>query len=894
MPLTTQVRREERREFGAALATVFLVMLAHALLETARDTVFLSRVPAAHLPWLYLVIAALAVAGGPVLGRPGRPATNRRTLVVMQLAAALGTALFLPWVAISSRVVPYGLYVWGGVATAVVLTRFWLILGERLTAPQAKRLYPLIAAGAVAGSLAGFAGALPISAALTPAALLVASAAAYVASAAAALAWWRVRTPEPPDTTAAPVRASEPPHPLRSLRSAGRHPYVQRLAAMLLLAAVSVTLADFLFKSAVAEHVPTPRLGPFLATAYLAFDAAALLLLLLAVTPLVRTLGVPNALLVRPALLLAGGVALTAAPGLAVALALRGADGALRWSLHKTVSELLYVPMTPRLRTAVKEVSDLVAQRGGQALGSLLILVLLARGFGWHAIGVLLVGCAGVWLLVARALRRPYRTLCRDTLNDAMIETRLAFPELDLASLERLLTELNSADDARVIAALDLLAATGRVRVVPALILYHPSAAVVVRALELFAATRRADWLPLAPRVLRHTDVAVRAGAVRALAATAPPPDDLHRLTTADCPVVAALALIAAAARHLVDPAAAAATVQARAAADPGGPLPRAAARALRDWPQPAFAPLLADLATQADPETAREAVRALGALRDARHLPLLLQLLPRRELRDAVRRALPAFGDAAVDALGAALRDPALPFAVRVHVPRALSRFGHQRAADLLLAQLRSEPGGLIGYKILRGLGRLVADVPGLRLDRASLDAIAEAQLRKCFALLHWRVVLDGAPTGAARPPARELLIELLRQKLVFAVERLFRVLGLRDPRTDFEQLYLGVHSGDPMTRGTSHELLEQVVPTPWRAALHALTDDLPDAERLRAGRAFYEPSDLDETTLITRLAAHSDAALAALAGHLAAPPVGESVSGDAAPPLPRAAARH
>jgi AAA family ATP:ADP antiporter len=154
--LAARVRPGERREVAAALATAFLVMMAHAQLETARDTLFLTNLAPSKLPCVYLVIAVLSVLFGPILGRSGNDRLNRRTLVAMQIVAAFGTAVFiLPWP--SREKMFYALYIWGGLAAAVILTRFWLILGNRLTVSQAKRLFPLIASGTVGGSLVGFA-----------------------------------------------------------------------------------------------------------------------------------------------------------------------------------------------------------------------------------------------------------------------------------------------------------------------------------------------------------------------------------------------------------------------------------------------------------------------------------------------------------------------------------------------------------------------------------------------------------------------------------------------------------------------------------------------------------------------------------------------------------------
>ena len=58
----TAVRPEERRQTFAAFLTLFGFMAGHALLETARDALFLARWPATQLPWVYLLIAVVALA----------------------------------------------------------------------------------------------------------------------------------------------------------------------------------------------------------------------------------------------------------------------------------------------------------------------------------------------------------------------------------------------------------------------------------------------------------------------------------------------------------------------------------------------------------------------------------------------------------------------------------------------------------------------------------------------------------------------------------------------------------------------------------------------------------------------------------------------------------------
>jgi hypothetical protein len=291
----------------------------------------------------------------------------------------------------------------------------------------------------------------------------------------------------------------------------------------------------------------------------------------------------------------------------------------------------------------------------------------------------------------------------------------------------------------------------------------------------------------------------------------------------------------------------------------------------LRDFPQPAFAPLLPELARAADVDTRCEAIRAMGALRDVGHLSHLIGLLAERDLREAVRAALVAFGDPALDRLQEALTDLSLPRAVRIHVPRTISRFGHQRAADLLLRHLLTEPGGMVRYKILRGLGGMRANIPSLHLDANVLERVVDDHLAKTFPLLHWRVVLD---QGAAERPerqtvGRQLLSDLLRQKESLAIERLFRVLGLTLATADFAQLYAALHGPDAAARASGRELLEHVLPAAWRAPVVGLTDEIPDAERLAAGKQCYVPAEIGYDDLVAELTRHRSDIIAALASY-------------------------
>ena len=77
--------REEGRLKRAALVTLFCLLAGHALLETARDALFLTHVPAEQLPWMYLSIAAVVVLFALLRSHSFGGADHRQELVALQI-----------------------------------------------------------------------------------------------------------------------------------------------------------------------------------------------------------------------------------------------------------------------------------------------------------------------------------------------------------------------------------------------------------------------------------------------------------------------------------------------------------------------------------------------------------------------------------------------------------------------------------------------------------------------------------------------------------------------------------------------------------------------------------------------------------------------------------------
>ncbi len=147
------IRHDERRNTFAAFVTLFALTSGHTLLETARDALFLSKIPASRLPWMYLVIVAIALL---LSQTKGARATSKIAVGGSLVVVAFVTAGF--WALFDVRPGPallYSLYIWTGLFASWATVQFWTLLGRVHTMTQAKRLYGFIGAGSVLGGVVG-------------------------------------------------------------------------------------------------------------------------------------------------------------------------------------------------------------------------------------------------------------------------------------------------------------------------------------------------------------------------------------------------------------------------------------------------------------------------------------------------------------------------------------------------------------------------------------------------------------------------------------------------------------------------------------------------------------------------------------------------------------------
>jgi MFS family permease len=824
----------------APAAVLFAILIAHSLLETARDALFLAELGPERLAPAYLAMAGCALVALGAVRRWGRLRDPRRMLLAFLVFATAGTAALAALITRATSLV-FVLYMWTGFVATLVVPSFWTVVDRALRIGEAKRVFGAIGAGGVLGAMVGSAIAGGLGSVVAAHHLVTAGAAAFaIATVVAALLVPRDVLAEPP------VRRRR----AESLSSNSRH-YVRLLLVLGVVSTIVLTLGDLTFKRVMAERLPSGELATAFGAIYTGLNAIGLAIQI-AVTPrLLARWGVGAALTILPLIVLASALGFAITGATAAVIALKIGDGGLRHSLHRVTSEILYLPVPSAVRDGWKLVADAVGQRGGQAVAALAVFGLASLG-GARIVAAATALAGVAWLVAIAMTRRAYIAQFRDTLQAGEIQRDVVLPPLDADSIALLHELVASPDEVEALAALDLLARRSRI---PALVFYHPREAVVRHALSLLDGELQPEVARVLGQLLEHRDAQIRAAALAASTRTGGGHERLIAARADDAVEVRAVAIVAL---HDDD------AIASLAAGSPAERL--ALADAIAFTPEERFRAPLYELLASGEPVVARRVLHVLARVPALADLDHLIPLLADPRVRGDVRRVFLAVGPRGLDALVAALDDPSTPIVARRHLPRTISRFRSPAAAAALVSRLPHEPDGRTEFKLLRALGRMRADDPSLPI---APDPIREYLVRAVRDAARYATLADYLHASST---TSELIREILVEKRRTAVEHAFRALGILFPLAGLRSVHDALVDGDDSRRSAAREIIEAVAPADVRAPLLAIVDDIsPEERRARLGSLAVGPFRNYETFVAVLLADASESLRCVVARHVA-----------------------
>jgi ATP:ADP antiporter, AAA family len=718
------------------------------------------------------------------------------------------------------------LYVWASVSGVLLPAQVWTLANSVVTTREAKRLFGVVGSGAISGWIAG--GLITRAAATrfgTENLLLMTATTLALCPVLVAMIWRERRMdPSPIAGDRRDARGL-----LESFRVVRRFPHLRAIAALIGLSSLVTTLVAWQFRAIASSSIPrTDELAAFFGTFNIYAGALSLAAQLFLASRILRRFGLGIALLIVPLALAIGSLGVLIAGALWSVVLLKGVDQVLRYSIDRSTVEMLYLPVPARQMRDAKAVIDTVVWRGGDWVGSLIVLAGVAMlHLTASQLSIVSLVLLGGWIAAAVSAKRHYVQNLRDSIYEHRIDAeRLSAQVTERSTAEVVADALGAANPAEIIYALTLL--DDRDTRIPQQavrsLLDHQAPDVRRKAISLLSLAEDDAIFSQVEHLMEHDrDLGVRTEALLYLTRLSHV-DPLARLTELD--QVHGSSVTAAIAHFLARPGPAqnidAARLLLDAALSNEGPDGREArleaARMiglLPDCFDDQLDRLLADLA----PDVVRLAIRAVASLGKARSAPLVVRYLTDPELSAEASEAMATLGDGAVPALQETLADEGTPAQLRQAIPEVLRRVGTP-AAEHVLVEHVLDPDPVLRLHAISALNKLRQQHPERRLERELIETVLAAEI-----LGHYRSYqLFGRLSVAAL--VTEESIHAVRASMGRELERIFRLIKLLSPEHDLHSAYVGLQSGNAVVHANAIEFLEHALPAQLRILLLPLID--------------------------------------------------------------------
>lgn len=808
---------------AAMFAINFLLMVILYFLKPARDSLFLAELGALQLPLVYILVALASIPATRAVSYLVQRFNNFRVFVWTNLFVLSNLLLLRGLFVLDQGWVYTAFYIWVGVYSILIISQFWIFANELYDTGQAKRLFSLLNMGAILGAIAGSqlsSLAVSLLEVQTENLLLICAAIILLIT---GLTYTLKKAPRPGAGLSEKGSGPDERSPAPGYKSVLSSRYQLMIAGIIGLGMLVSTLADYQLKALAADtYSDKAALTAFMGNFYAGLSIASLAIQLLLSRRVMQRIGIGGALISRPAGLFIGSVLMLIEPVLAVAVLLNGYDGSTQYSVDKTGRELLFLPLSQRLKEKVKLFLDVFIDRIFRGLAGLLLLALVVGlGASVQQMAWVVAALALLWGYLSILARREYVNQFSKSLNQRYLDLQSGGVNLtEPAAAAQLKSALRCEDAQKLYKVMDLLEGQDIQPFEPELVelLKFPDTRVQLRALQLLKTSRQNYSRQVKP-LLRVQDSEIRMEVIHYLCQHGegdPMQAIASYIKRGDTETRAAA--ISCACRHggsqaaqMIEEGTIEEVLEHK---DQDYELPRAqVAEALgsegfRRDPQAlelalVYLPLLQQ---DISPLVRRRALQSMGQLQHASFIPLLIHELENREQALQARKSLSAFGNAAIRLLSSYYYSGSLGPRSLQHLLKAIADIRSQAAADALLSMLQEEAEPLPRRRVIKALNRLRSytfDKGGISFPQPLVRAEVKRELR-------YYVELSTVRKPVGKEPECHLLCRAIGEKMQDILENIFRLLGLWYPHKDMYSAYLGLNSPDPENRGRALELLD------------------------------------------------------------------------------------
>jgi ATP/ADP translocase len=433
------IKPEESRPVLLLAAYYFFITATAIAGRSVSNALFFSRVENANtiFPFMLITVTLTGVVVMQVYTRLAKQVSLLRLLMATGLFFAGG--LLLLRLFIGESWTPYVLFVFMEVVNIVMFFQFYIYAGTIFDTRQAKRIFGVLGVGgAIASILSGLA-LRPFTSAFGPEAVILLTI-GFV------LLWvlmiWLAR--------AYSQQQALPAGPAQQETAAtGRlDGYLKTMAVVIASTILVATIVEYQFKViSTRDFASAADMTAFFGSFFALVGFCQIVLRLFVVGKLLSRFGVLAGLVLLPGALAIASGAVLIEPVLIAAVVLKAIDQVLRYTLNETAMELLWVPISPQRKLAVKPIINGTIPTVLQGVAGLMIFFIVAQ-FDVRALSVVVLAIIAVWIPMTIRLRRGYvDELLKSIQTHELALEDLTIDTADPAIVSVIDRSLNSGDE---------------------------------------------------------------------------------------------------------------------------------------------------------------------------------------------------------------------------------------------------------------------------------------------------------------------------------------------------------------------------------------------------------------------------------------------------------------
>lgn len=448
----TTILPHERRLVLFLTLDLFVVLTVYYILKSVREPLILLEGGAIERNTARGAQAVILTILVPLYSA----LTNRispRRLVSVVYAACLAMLLAFPLLMRLGMKMGFLFFVWLGIFSLTAVAQFWSLANDVLPEETGKRLFPVVAAGATVGAIAGSQTVVLLARWMRPGLLIM------VAAALLGAAIWLTmnvrRAAEPPHATEANRLAATPATDRRDgFRLVLSDKYLLVIGTSILLLNFVNTTGDQALAMLIQEQaVKLPDRAAqarFIMRFYGSLQTWISLLTaviqVFVVSRLVKVAGVRFGLFVLPFVAFTGYALLAWIPALAIGRSLKIVGNGTEYSLHNTLQQVLFLPTSREAKYKAKAATDTFFVRFGDLTSWAVVAWGMKVGWGARGLSLANLGAVTLWFASAFVLANRYRSLSvaqryveatRVRARDALVPVPTLSPAIEMSQTPR-------------------------------------------------------------------------------------------------------------------------------------------------------------------------------------------------------------------------------------------------------------------------------------------------------------------------------------------------------------------------------------------------------------------------------------------------------------------------